>query len=338
MANLFVDLPFPVLNGAGAAVDTSAMGKSKTVQCTGSFPGVTVTVQVSEDGGNTWAPLITFQSSGEKKTKDVAAQYMRVHVKGRKSGVPFSANCDVGANDNGGNFVVLPMPVGDGNGAPVDVSALGNFTTIVVGGSFKGALVTVESSEDGVDYAACGAGFQSGNSLRNREVIANWMRVNVKGTKTGVTFTAIAAVGAINDPITVGGVGGLDRYAPPEKWHQENVADSQAEVDLSALMSVSFDSIKAIRAGSIVGLSTRFTEALTDATANSAIVKVTINGVGGSLQIAHSSGVNPSGGQAVQAAAIDTFVAGDLLGIEITTLQTFTPVTTDVEAWMDLEF
>lgn len=128
------------------------------------------------------------------------------------------------------------------------------------------------------------------------------------------------------------------RYAPPEKWYQINVPAAQSAVDLSALMSVSFDTIKAIRAGSIVGLSTRFTQAITDATANSAVVKVTVNGAAGTLQVAHSSGSNPSGGEATQAAGVDTFNAGDLLGIEITTLGSFAPTTTDVEAWLDLEF
>jgi hypothetical protein len=129
-----------------------------------------------------------------------------------------------------------------------------------------------------------------------------------------------------------------ERYAPPEKWYQQDVPASQSNVDLSALMSVSFDTIKAIRAGSIVGLSTRFSQAIADATPNSCVVTVTINGASGTLNLSHDSGTNPSGGEVTQASGVDTFVAGDLLGIEITTLGTFVPVTTDVEAWMDLEF
>jgi hypothetical protein len=131
--------------------------------------------------------------------------------------------------------------------------------------------------------------------------------------------------------------GAADRYSPPEKWTQQNVAASQAAVDLDALVSTSFDTIKAIRAGSIVGLSTRFTAAITDATASSAVVTVTINGAAGTLTIPHSSGVDPTGGEVVQAAGVDPFVAGDLLGVEITTLATFAPTTTDLEAWIDVE-
>lgn len=136
------------------------------------------------------------------------------------------------------------------------------------------------------------------------------------------------------------GISGSDtrRYPPPEKWHQENISAGQANVDLSALMSISFDTIKMIRAGSIIGMSTRFSETLTDATPDSAIITVTVGGAPGALFLSHSSLVNPDGGEVVQAALIDTFVAGDLIGIEITTLQSFTPTTTDVEAWLELEF
>jgi len=126
-------------------------------------------------------------------------------------------------------------------------------------------------------------------------------------------------------------------YSPPEKWDQQNVAGTQTDVDLTALVSTSFDTIKAIRPGSIVGLSTRFTEAITDATADAAVVTVTVNGAAGALAVSHSSGTNPSGGEATQAAGVDTFAAGDLIGIQITTLASFTPTTTDVEAWMDWE-
>jgi hypothetical protein len=132
------------------------------------------------------------------------------------------------------------------------------------------------------------------------------------------------------------GISGSDttRIAPPEKWNQQNVPAGQTDVELFALMSTSFDRIKMPRAGSIIALSTRFTEAITDATPGSAVVTVTINGVAGTLALAHSSAVNPSGGEATQAAGIDTYNAGDELGIQITTLGSFVPNTTDLEAWL----
>jgi hypothetical protein len=148
--------------------------------------------------------------------------------------------------------------------------------------------------------------------------------------KTGAANTAWTR----SDPTVVTTI----REMASEKWVQNNVAAGQAAVDLSALLSTSFDDLKMIRAGSIVGLGTRFSQAITDATANSCIVRVAVNGVAGTLNIVHTSGSNPSGGEATQAAGIDTFVAGDRIGVEITTLGSFTPVTTDVEALLELQF
>lgn len=115
----------------------------------------------------------------------------------------------------------------------------------------------------------------------------------------------------------------------PEMWAQQNVAASQTNIALAATVSTNFDTIKMIRSGSIVGISTRFTEAIT---AGTITVTVTKNGVAGTLSLVHSSG---TGGSATQAAGIDTYVAGDLIGIQITTSAGFLPVTTDIEAWLD---
>lgn len=151
----------------------------------------------------------------------------------------------------------------------------------------------------------------------------SWLKTGFADTAWTMMDTAVSDVSAVL-----------------EKWAKQNVASGLANVDLSALVSTTWDNIKAIRPGSIRGLSTRFTSAITDANAGSAIVTVTINGVPGTLLVTHSSGVNPSGGEATQAAGIDAFVAGDLLGIEITTLGTFAPKgpAQDLEAWMDVSF
>jgi hypothetical protein len=123
-----------------------------------------------------------------------------------------------------------------------------------------------------------------------------------------------------------------------EKWVQNDVAASQSNVDLFALVSTSFDDLKMIRSGSIVGITTRLTQAITDATADSLVVAVTVNGGTGTLDISHNSGSNPSGGEATQAKGIDTFAAGDLVGVELTTLGTFAPVTTDLEVALEVTF
>jgi len=115
----------------------------------------------------------------------------------------------------------------------------------------------------------------------------------------------------------------------PEMWAQQDVAASQTDVALSAMVSTNFDTIKMLRAGSIVGMSTRLTEAVT---AGTLTVRVTKNGVAGTLTINHTSG---TGNILVQATGIDTYLAGDLIGVQITTTSDFLPVTTDIEVWLE---
>jgi hypothetical protein len=83
------------------------------------------------------------------------------------------------------------------------------------------------------------------------------------------------------------------------------------------------------RAGSIVGLSTRLTEAIT---AGTLTVEVTING-SPSFALVHTSG---TGSQFTQSAGIDSYAAGDLVGIRITTDAGFLPNTTDLEAYIQV--
>lgn len=115
----------------------------------------------------------------------------------------------------------------------------------------------------------------------------------------------------------------------PEMWGQENVAASQTNVPLSAMVSMNFDTIKMTRAGSIVGISSRLTEAIT---AGTMTIKVTKNGTPGTLTLIHTTG---TGSTSVQASGIDTYVAGDLIGVQISTDVGFLPTTTDLEVWLE---
>lgn len=115
----------------------------------------------------------------------------------------------------------------------------------------------------------------------------------------------------------------------PEMWGQENVAASQTNVALSAMVSMNFDTIKMTRAGSIVGISSRLTEAIA---AGTITIRITKNGTPGTLQLVHTSG---TGGTAIQAAGIDTYIANDLIGVQITTTSGFLPTTTDLEVWLE---
>lgn len=125
------------------------------------------------------------------------------------------------------------------------------------------------------------------------------------------------------------------REIPPEVWTQNDVAAGQTAVDLETQVSQLFLTWKALRPGSIIGISTRLTEAVT---AGSLLLIVTINGTpSATLGVISTSGSNPTGGQLTQAAGVDTYVAGDLLGIELTSSAGFLPITTDVEAYLEIQ-
>jgi hypothetical protein len=141
MANLFVNIPVPAANGVGAAVDVSAMGKTKSLVCGGGFQA-TVNVEYATDaGGLVWAPLATFLQSGNL-TIDVAARWLRAVTSEYKAGAP---NLDVGSDDSGTLFALL-----DAIGTPVDISALPLFKTVVAPVGFAG---NIELSEDGIAWA-----------------------------------------------------------------------------------------------------------------------------------------------------------------------------------------
>jgi hypothetical protein len=121
--------------------------------------------------------------------------------------------------------------------------------------------------------------------------------------------------------------------ALPEQWAQLSITPSQTNVPLSAQVSTDFDDLKMIRAGSIVGMATRLVSAIT---AGTLTVTVTKNGAAGTLSIVHTNGSNASGGVATQASGIDTYVAGDLIGIQLTTDAGFLPLLNNVEAWLEV--
>ena len=200
MANVFLDLPVPVADGVGAAIDTSTLGKTRTFTIQGDLDGASITVEISNDGGVDFVPLLSFAAGG-KKTVKVAAQFTRVRVVG--SGGAVAANCDVGSNDVGGQFLNLPATAGDGTGAPVDVSALGTFNTAIVTGDFTGQI-ELQISEDGVDWTTCFT--FTAPDQKSKAFVAQFMRTVRSQSNLATPGTAEVDIGAIND--TGGGGGG----------------------------------------------------------------------------------------------------------------------------------
>jgi hypothetical protein len=240
---------------------------------------------------------------------------------------------------------VLPSSTNDGAEEEVGYSCLQQIDMVdpgmpktvnitVPAGPKEGELLTVVDTS----VAGVGAGAGPGNEINifplGADTINGVAGPYVINTQNG--SVSLRCDGGTNWVVVDPGSSSAHLEAPPEKWFQDNVAASQADVDLGTKVSVTFSDIKAIRAGSIVGLSTRFTETLTDATVDSAIVTVTINGVEGTLAVSQSSGVNPDGGEVTQQPGVDSYAKGDLIGISITTLASFTPVTTDLEAWLEV--
>lgn len=133
-----------------------------------------------------------------KKTIDIAAQFMRVRRAGAGGVTP---DVDVSSNDNGGLFLDLPVPAGDGVGAAVDVSALGTYNTVAVLGTWEGVVI-IEISEDNVTWSQC-MGFQN-PGYQSKEFVAQFMRVRRSGTAVlGLPpGTPNVDVGAINDAVS----------------------------------------------------------------------------------------------------------------------------------------
>lgn len=177
MANIFVNIPVPAGNGSGAPVDMTAFGGSKTISVAGPFVAA-INFEISNELVPTkWAPAATFLQPGGQNL-NLACHWMRATVTNFKSGVPVA---NVGGTDDGALFASLPVPAGNGVGAAVDVSALGLFKTVTVGGPFRGN-VQLEVSEDGITkWSQIDFGFPTPD--QNSDIVAaHYMRA----TRTGV--------------------------------------------------------------------------------------------------------------------------------------------------------
>lgn len=84
----FAELAFPAINGAGVATDTSGCGPFKSIVCGapgGDVPGM-ISVEGSNDGGNTFVRLTGFNTTGFRQV-NALAQFMRVNVSGLSAAV-----------------------------------------------------------------------------------------------------------------------------------------------------------------------------------------------------------------------------------------------------------
>lgn len=193
MANQFVNLPVPVGDGVGTAVDMTTFGASKSIVVGGNATAQ-ITIEFNNDAaqGGTWAALKTFQNNGDG-VFDVACRWMRVRVSGYNYYAGGTPNVDVGGDDAGTLFFPLVAPADSGVGAAVDTTTLGLFKTVQVGGAFRG-MTLVEVSEDGTDWGQPFA-FQT-PGFKSLPVTAQFMRVKRVGVPQVAPGLPIITVGA----------------------------------------------------------------------------------------------------------------------------------------------
>lgn len=327
MANQFVSIPVPAANGSGAAVDMSTFGLQKTISVCGPYDAA-VTIEISNQLVPTrWAALMTFNNP-DGIVMDVACRWMRATVQRYKSGTPV---CDVGGDDSGALFATFVPTAGDGVSPAVDVSLLGPFKTVTVGGPFSGT-VQLEVSEDGItNWSQIGFGFPN-PGYQTMAFTAHFMRVVRQGVNPLSPGLPLVDIGACSiGGGSVGPPGPTVAAMLPEQWAVNNIQNDVATTDMFSQVSTNFDNIKAIRAGSIVGMRTRLTAAIV---AGTITVTVTINGAPTAMQqiLAAAS----TGDATTAAVGSIPYVAGDLIGISYATSLAFAPLTNDIEAFLEV--
>lgn len=120
----------------------------------------------------------------------------------------------------------------------------------------------------------------------------------------------------------------------PERWAQNPVVANQTDVALSCLVSIAFDDIKSIRAGSIVGINWRLSNAVT---AGTLTVTATVAGAAGALSGSSTNALNQTGGSAIQVAGIDIYGVNVAIGVFVTTTADFAAgVLPVLEVWLEV--
>lgn len=213
MANIFFNLPAPSGNGTGAPVDVSTMGAIKTITV-GDLGRFTLNVEFSNEAAPTkYAPAATFFPGGPSQyTISIAARWMRVRVSGYQSGGP--ANVDVGGTDDGASFANLAVTAGNGTAAATDVTALGLFKTVQIGGPFRGTTI-IEVSEDNTSWSEIMTFYAPG--AQSKIFAASHMRVTRENVPVVQPGTPIVNVGATE----LGGGGGGGGSGNPQAFTYE---------------------------------------------------------------------------------------------------------------------
>lgn len=212
MANVFVSLPVPAGDGAGAWVDTSLMAAGKTVSVDGGTFSGKLFIESSNDGQTSAGPVDcpTFTGGTTAPVEIVAAaQWMRV----RRSGalVPFGApTVKIGAPSAVGNvFAGMTVPPADGAGVGTDLSAGGDVNTFNVVGPFSGQVFIDVSTDAGVTWSPAFLVGAPGQTTSGSAVGTNVLAVlgQARVRRVGVLSGVPAPVVSVGSSSLIGGAG-----------------------------------------------------------------------------------------------------------------------------------
>lgn len=254
MSNLYVNLPVPVGNGAGTAVDVSTLGAMKTVVATGNSQAQ-LNIEINNDpaqaGG--WQSLTTIANAGFQIFY-AACMWMRVRVSNYNINVGGTSSVNVGGTDDGATFVALPTTVGNGAGAAVDVSAqVGTYKSVQVAGPFQGTTI-VEVSVDGSTEWAQPFSFGT-PGVQSLVIVAKFMRVRRVGVPVINPGLPIINVGF--SFMNTGGGGGGGALPPDGNYGDVTVSGAGSIWDVNALPESRITNLVADLAALAAGIASR---------------------------------------------------------------------------------
>lgn len=200
MAITSIDLPVPVADGVGAAQDVSTLGLHKAIIVSGTFDAnasIIIEAAGSAAGGDDDEEFVQIAITRKPDVilLPTVAQRMRVRVDGLRPFSPFSPNVDVAAEAGTPSFQQLDVPSGEGVGSATDVSALPDFRSIFISGTFTGNVV-IEGSQDNSDWAQIGPSVTKPDTI-TKPLPVKHLRVRRKGPRPHSVGQPVVYVGGI---------------------------------------------------------------------------------------------------------------------------------------------
>jgi len=169
---------------------------------------------------------------------------------------------------------------------------------------------TEETAGENTDYKPVNGGANAAVAIQGE------LGVNPAGTKA----TVVARLDQEHDS------DGEHSYKVPFMFEENNTAANQTAVAIQLATTDAIVEVELPWAGSVIGISI---SSNASRSAGSAIVDATINGTVTGLQ-ATLDGTNADHHSATQAKDTDSFSAGDLIGVKITTDASWAPNTADL--------